>query len=122
MDKKDFLLKIQSTTLAPKSLLPHNLENEALELLTLEAEAISKNPNQENVAECFVNIIIALSAVQGNTKVEHSEIADKIAIYLKILSLEKLKRAGLIKHYETPDIKNIFDTSREFDVTLNTPR
>lgn len=118
MDKKDFLKKIQNAILSPESLLPHHLSDTELGILSFEAEAISKNPDQENVAECFVAIVLALSAAQGETKLEHTQIADKIATYLKILSLEKLKRAGLIKDYEKPDCKNIFDTSREFDVTI----
>jgi len=116
--KVETLEYIKSNHLTPENLLPHNLPDYCLEGLSVEAEKIEERVDEENLAEGFVSIVLAINAFKGKRALEHDEIVKDLEVLVKIFSLEKLRRMGLVKSYEEPNLENIFDASREFNVTL----
>lgn len=117
-DKQPLLDWIQRHQLSAERLMPHSLPEECLTILSDEAEAIKERPDTEDVARGFVSLIMALTALEGKTQITHEEMVPKLQCYLRIFSLEKLKRSGLIKAYEAPTLETVFDDNWQLDVTL----
>ncbi len=118
MEKKS-LEYIRACATNIEGILPHNLPDFCMSELSSEAEKIKERVDEDGVAEGFVNIVMLINGYRGKTSMEHDDIIKDLEIYVKIFSLERLKRLGFVKKYEEPTIDNIFDESREFDVVID---
>ncbi|MFP4486081.1 MAG: hypothetical protein ACLFOC_03920 [Campylobacterales bacterium] len=114
----DISKTIESSIQNPQNLLPHKLDETLFLAVEKEIEAIKADPNKEGVAQNLVNIILVISSYLGDRALEHEEIARRLQCYIKIFSVEKLKRVGLISAYEPPSLNQIFDENYEFGVTI----
>lgn len=114
----DISKTIENSIQNPQNLLPHMLDDGLFLAVEKEIEAIKKDPNKDGVAQNLVNIILVISSSLGDRALEHEEIARRLQCYIKIFSVEKLKRVGLISSYEPPSLGELFDENYEFGVTL----
>lgn len=104
-NKADILVK------QGEMLLPQNLSNEDLESLLQEA-----NNLQNNKDSLLVNLtqnVLLLAGFIGRDKISHEDLSDAVALYLRYLGLEKLKRLGVIVEYETINSKDLFDYNKK---------
>ncbi len=120
MQKQETLDWIRDVDTRAEDILPHNLPRAHFEILSGELQAIKADPNVDNVAECFVAIILKINGYLGAESIEHTAIVKQLDSYIKIFSVELLKRKGVVKSYELPNIRNILDGDREIDITFET--
>jgi hypothetical protein len=109
---------IESSIQNPQNLLPHKLDESLFLAVDKEIEEIKKDPNKDGVAQNLVNIVLVISSYLGDRALEHEEIARRLQCYIRIFSLQKLKRVGLISDYEPPSLEQVFDEGHELGVSL----
>lgn len=114
----DISKTIESSIQNPQNLLPHKLDESLFLAVDKEIEEIKKDPNKDGVAQNLVNIVLVISSYLGDRALEHEEIARRLQCYIRIFSLQKLKRVGLISDYEAPSLEQVFDEGHELGVSL----
>lgn len=108
-----------SNAAQPDSYLPHNLPNEIFDALSSELAEYQLQPDQENVIEGLVAVTMGLIGAQGITQTSHEEITQGLQQYIKIFSIERLKRSGIVTSYSEPTLKSIFDENLALDITFD---
>lgn len=99
--------------------LPFALSEEHLGKLLEEANRVKENPDTE--IPLLMQAITDLALQAGKSKLEHSEIAEALETYLRYLSLEKLRRLGIVQHYEAPAPADIFLKEKEIEIRFVSP-
>lgn len=110
---------VLSQAATPDAMLPHNLPAEFFEQAQAELEGFKADPEQENVVEGLVALVMGIQAANGATQTTHEEISEMLNLYIQMLSIEKLHRMGIVESYDKPDFTTIFDQDRAIDVKLN---
>lgn len=103
----------------PDSYLPHNLPEEIFDALSTELAKYQLTPEQENVIEGLVAVTMGIMGAQGITQTSHKEITQGLGQYIKIFSVERLKRSGIVTSYSTPTLETIFDENLALDLTFD---
>lgn len=103
----------------PDFYLPHNLPEDIFQALANELSAYQQDPEKENILEGMVAITMGIMGANGITKTDHEEISQKLHAYIKIYSIERLKRTGIIVSYTPTTLENVFDEDLALDIQFS---
>jgi hypothetical protein len=103
----------------PNAYLPHNLPGEIFEFLAEELANYQKNPERENGLEGMVALTMGIMGAMGTTHTDHMEISNRLQSYIRIYSIERLKRIGIIAQYTPTTLQTIFDDTLSLDLQLD---
>lgn len=103
----------------PDSYLPHNLPENIFDAIAEELSAYQQNPEEENVIEGLVAIAMGIMGAQGITQTTHEDITQGLQQYIKIYSIERLKRTNIVTSYSAPTLETIFDENLALDIAFD---